>query len=399
MYGLKVGHALRAVWVAAALFVGAGVEAKVAAGDSVSLASTNEEWIPGPANYSGNWKTGLRFLPMDVAAAPRAQAGVTALSGRILRLDGKPLAGVTLKLDGQEARSDEQGYFLLSAVQAGPRTLVIDGASANRDDARYGFFEVLVDVAAAKTTVLPYHVWMPKLDTSTTVRVPSPTTEEVVLRSPRIPGLEVRIPKGVVLRDRSGNVVEELSITPIPVDRTPFPQPPMEFPVYYTVQPGGVVLESVDGARLEPARVIYPNYAGMPAGSGANAWLYDPFEKGWHIYGQGKVNLAGTFVDLEAGVGLYQFTGGAHDSGAPSGASGAACGGGCGGAGSSGPDRSASGGGASSGGGKGSGGGTATVGTSGNAKERLRPVVKTGRRRPARMCGVAAVMPMMMSGI
>jgi hypothetical protein len=61
----------------------------------------------------------------------------------------------------------------------------------------------------------------------------------VVITNPHIPGLEVHLPPGTVIRDDDGQTVTELSLTPIPVDRPPFALPPgVTVPVFFTVQPG-----------------------------------------------------------------------------------------------------------------------------------------------------------------
>src|SRR5262249_10799919 len=150
----------------------------------------------------GDWRSYRKHLQAAKAGAPRAAEGVTALSGRVLRLNGKPLADTTLAIGSQRVQTDADGQFLIQGVPAGKQTLVIDGTSANRPGASYGYFESLVQIEQGRTNVLPFTIWMPKLDTKHTIRIPSPTTEEVVLTTPRIPGFEVRIPAGVVIRDR-----------------------------------------------------------------------------------------------------------------------------------------------------------------------------------------------------
>ena len=61
------------------------------------------------------------------------------------------------------------------------------------------------------------------------------------MTTPHIPGLELHLPPGTIIRDKDGELVTEISITPIPVERPPFPLPfGAEFPMYYTVQPGGL---------------------------------------------------------------------------------------------------------------------------------------------------------------
>ena len=47
------------------------------------------------------------------ALALMAPEGVTAVSGRVLRLDGRPLPDVTLEIDGHETTTDRTGRFLL----------------------------------------------------------------------------------------------------------------------------------------------------------------------------------------------------------------------------------------------------------------------------------------------
>src|SRR5438093_1741891 len=77
----------------------------------------------------------------------------------------------------------------------------IDARSAARGGRTYGFYEVAVDVLASRTTALSYTIWMTKLDTAHAVSVPSPTTAEMIVTTPRLPGLELRIPAGTVIRD------------------------------------------------------------------------------------------------------------------------------------------------------------------------------------------------------
>jgi hypothetical protein len=136
------------------------------------------------------------------------------------------------------------------------------------------------------------------------VTIPSPNREEVVITTPLIPGLELRLPPGTVIRDLDGKVVTQLSITPVPTDRPPFPLPPgPQVPVFASIQPGG--------ARVIPprARLIYPNYNNERPGKRINFWNYDPEEKGWYIYGQGTVTADGRQIVPDAGVVIYEFNG------------------------------------------------------------------------------------------
>src|SRR5262249_14894473 len=150
-------------------------------------------------------------------------------------------------------------------------------------------------------TVLPYTIWLSKLDTAHAVKFASPTTSEVSIKTPSIPGLEVRLPAGATVRDVHGNVVTQLGITAIPTDRTPFPLPRSQVPSYFTVQPGSSYVFPAG------ARVIYPNFTHAKPGAKMDFWHYDPAGKGWYIYGKGTVTPDGKLVTPDKGTEVYQF--------------------------------------------------------------------------------------------
>jgi RHS repeat-associated protein len=269
-----------------------------------------EVWTPGPEQMRGDWRArrtdpALLKLP-PLTAAP----GVTALAGQVLRLDGEALVNATLRIGDKTARSDNTGRFLLADLAVGPQVLFVDGTSANVPGRTYGVFEIKVQIArAGETQALPYTIWMSRINVQHAVKIESPTTSETVVTSPHIPGLELRIPPGIVIRDRAGHVVTQVSITPIPVDRAPFPLPTSHVPVYFTIQPGASHLQGIDPASARGARLIYPNYTSQPPATRLDFWVYDPVAKGWHVYGQGQVSANGQHVIPDPGVAIYEFTG------------------------------------------------------------------------------------------
>jgi len=229
--------------------------------------------------------------------------GVTSVGGEVRAHNEQPLEGVTLRIGEYTARTDSTGRFLLSSIPPGHHELLIDGRTANRPGHTYGVFVVGINVKSSRTNALPFVIWMPEIDTTYAVEIPSPTTEEVVLTTPSIPGLEVRIPPGTVITDVDGQVVTNLSITPIPVGRPPFPMPPVEFPIYFTIQPGGAYI-SPPGAK-----VIYPNFTNEPAGTRIDYWHYDAEGKGWYFYGRGTVTADGKQIIPDPGLRVYELTG------------------------------------------------------------------------------------------
>jgi RHS repeat-associated protein len=263
-----------------------------------------ENWTPDRANLSGqDWYSHRNASTAPAPSALRAPAGKTAVSGRVLTLDAKPLAGVTISVDGVRATTDKQGQFLLADLKPGRRVLRVDGASASSPGRMFGLHDIGVDLTAGQTVVLPYTIWLSKLDTEHTVRFASPTDREVSITTPAIPGLEVRLPKGAVVRDVTGKVVTELGITAIPLDRAPFPLPRAQVPSYFTVQPGSAYVFPAG------ARVIYPNFTKAKPGSTMDFWHYDPAGRGWFVYGHGTVTPDGKRVEPNKGTEVYQFTG------------------------------------------------------------------------------------------
>ncbi|MEU6408840.1 RHS repeat-associated core domain-containing protein [Microbispora sp. NPDC046933] len=265
--------------------------------------SKGPSWQPDHVNLGGfDWN--IRRGPAQPAQALTAASGQTALSGQVRTVDGRALPRVAVRLGEARGETDAQGRFLLIGAPAGTGTLVVDGGPAGRKGVRYGHYEIKVEVAADRTTALPYTIWMQQLDTEHMVRFPSPTTAETVLRTPKIPGLEVRIPAGSVIRDGGGRIVTELGITPIPIDRPPFPLPERGIvPVYFTVQPGGTYIFP-DGAQI-----IYPNYTKLPAGTRVDFWNYDPERRGWYVYGKGRVSADARQVVPDPGTKVWAFHG------------------------------------------------------------------------------------------
>src|SRR5439155_1940918 len=177
-----------------------------------------------------------------------AGPGTTAVAGQVLQLSGTPLADVTLTIAPHHTHTDRTGRFLLvGPTLSGHQELVIDGRSASTPGRAFGVFEAGIDVKAGQTNALSFTSWMPRIDTAHGVAIASPTTSEAVLTTPAIPGLELHIPAGTVIKDIDGAPVNEVSITPIPLDRPPFPLPnDVYVPIYFTVQPGGGYLYAND---------------------------------------------------------------------------------------------------------------------------------------------------------
>jgi len=267
----------------------------------------DEAWIPD----GSDWRTERPDSSWRKLPPLQAPPGTTAIAGQVLKLNGLPLANVTLKVDNFSTLTDSTGRFLLTlgAGMSGHCVLVMNGATANRPGKAYGLFQYGMNIGTGITNVLPFTIWMPLLDTAHAVTIPSPTKKDTVITSPLLPGLELLLPAGTVIWDYSGHIARTISITPIPLDRPPFPLPAVQVPIYFTIQPGGAWLSFNNPNGPQGAQLFYPNTYNKPPATVYDFWNYDPTGRGWYVYGLGKVSPNGQSIVPNRGVFVYGFTG------------------------------------------------------------------------------------------
>jgi len=103
--------------------------------------------------------------------------------------------------------TDAQGRFLLSGVPEGAQLLKVDGRGVWINGRHYTEHFLSVKIAHGQQTTLDSAIYLPRVDPASEVSISSPADHEIVLTHPAIPGLEVHIPKGAVLRERDGKIV------------------------------------------------------------------------------------------------------------------------------------------------------------------------------------------------
>jgi len=274
----------------------------------------DETWMPEASAGPTGWRANRPDSPWQSVPPLQAPPGTTALAGQVLRLDGRPLADVTLGMEGRRATTDRSGRFLLvvNGLATGEHTLAIDARPASRGVRTYGFYEARITLKAGMTNALPFIIWSPLLDTAHEVAIPSPTTAETVVTTPMMPGLELHLPAGTVINDEDGHVVRKLTLTPIPLDRTPFPLPSdAPFSMFFTIQPGGAYVRTP--GPIKGAWLVYPNRTTFKPGTKVQFYNYDPDDKGWFVYGLGTVTA--TQVVADAKTRFYAFTGASFNTG------------------------------------------------------------------------------------
>ena len=237
-----------------------------------------------------------------------AAPGITALSGRVVDLDGRGLGNVIIADNSESTRSDAEGRWVLGYAPRGASVLRLDARRlGEKSDQDYGFYEIRVEALPGVTTVLPWTSWLPRIDHAHDATINSPTTTETVVRTPAIPDLELRIPAGTVVRSFDGQPVTRVGITAVPFDRLPFPVPrSFRLPMFFVIQPGAACLYTKDGG-IGQAAMRFPNWTHELPHARAVFWRYEPDANGWTPYGMGAVDADARQVVPEPGVEIYDF--------------------------------------------------------------------------------------------
>lgn len=265
-------------------------------------------WYPGQDNApdasGGHWRLyhARQTLPNTKIQEAHLAQNATALIGQVRRIDESPVANVEISMGDRKVRTDAQGVFVLDGLTQGRQEIFVDGRTANHADVEYGRFLVGADIKAGKHNRMPFVMYLPRVLARDKITVPSPTTREVVLTHPEMPGLELHIPAGTVFKDREGKVLTELAIVPTPVDHAPFPLP-ANFPMYFTIQPGDAVVQGLTAEAAKGIQVVYPNYGKQPPQTAADFWVYN-VKSGWQMYGGGHVTTDAKQLAPDPGVRL-----------------------------------------------------------------------------------------------
>jgi RHS repeat-associated protein len=263
----------------------------------------SDSWAPDPKHLD-QWTTGRAPSPFQTVPLHHAPPGVTAIAGHVLGLSGRPVTGVTVSVGGVMATTDFAGRFLLQGVQPGSNNVFVDGSTARVKGEAFGSYGIAVDAKGRTTTEIDYPIWLSAKDSRNEVHIQNPLPNRLVLTNPSMPEFELVFPKGSTLTNENGNPVTKVGLTPIPLDRGPFPMPVTNpFFMRWMVQPGPL---HVSGPGAE---VIYANYRHMPVGYQLQVWKYEPDGGAWEIYGQARVSRDGRHIVPDPGVRFDEIAG------------------------------------------------------------------------------------------
>lgn len=242
--------------------------------------------------------------------------------GSITNSVNRPLAGVTITVDGMEETlrtvTDAMGNFKLEPAPAGRFFVLVDGRTATNgvpQGAYYPFVGKAWEAAAGRTDNLAGgtgEIFLP-LITAGTLQAVSPTTDTsitfpaaVISKNPALAGVSISVPANALFSE-NGTRGGKVGIAPVPPDRLPEPLPGgLNFPLVITIQTDG------PGNFDRPVPVRFPNLADpvtgkkLAPGSKSALWSFNHDTGRWEIQGPMTVSTDGLFVESDPGVGVRQ---------------------------------------------------------------------------------------------
>ncbi len=236
----------------------------------------------------------------------------------------KPLAGVTITVDGAEetlrAVTGADGRFQLDPAPAGRVFVHIDGRTAPEshwpDGAYYPFVGKAWEVTAGKYLTQVNgdgRIFLPLVPAgalkpvSATVATAIHLTPEQVAGDPLLAGIEIAVPPNSLFDD-NGLRGGRIGLAMVPPNRLPEPLPVglKLLPLVITIQTSGPM------NFAEPVVAKFPNLSDpvtgkkMAPGAKAALWSFNHDTGRWESSGPGTVSSDGNFVVSDPGYGIRQ---------------------------------------------------------------------------------------------
>ena len=225
----------------------------------------------------------------------------TRVSGKILKVDGQPLANIRVEIGSVQGLTTSDGSFELNLGTGVvvSDTLKVRGELFIAGGKSYPFiaekiaFMLERDVIKHVNNRIVRPIYLPSIDLANAVQVDP--TRDTLITTGAISGASVLVKAGNLIDLQGTPYSGKLSITEVPVTLTPAALPRNLIPdLVVTIQPGDMVFAA-------PAPLSLPNRSGRTAGSVLDLWSISPITGEFTIVGGMVVSADGKTVDTISG--------------------------------------------------------------------------------------------------
>lgn len=238
-----------------------------------------------------------RSVTLNVVADPIT---TTRVSGKILKVNGQPLASMPIQIGAVQGLTLADGSFTLDL---GSGTVVSDTLKVRGElingPVLYPFiaeklaFILEHQVYAGVNNVIDRPIYLPEIDIANGKTI-DPTRNTTVTSS-AIPDAKVEVAASTLMNQQGTPFTGVLSITDVPIALTPAALPDGLIPdLVVTIQPGEMVF-------TRPTPLSLPNAGGYAPGSLLDLWSINPITGEFDKVGVGQVNENGSVIDTISG--------------------------------------------------------------------------------------------------
>ncbi len=238
-----------------------------------------------------------RSVTLNVVADPIT---TTRVSGKILKVNGQPLASMPIQIGAVQGLTLADGSFTLDL---GSGTVVSDTLKVRGElmngPVLYPFiaeklaFILEHPVYAGVNNVIDRPIYLPEIDIANGKTI-DPTRNTTVTSS-ALPGAKVEVAASTLMNQQGTPFTGVLSITDVPVALTPAALPEGLIPdMVVTIQPGEMVF-------TRPTPLSLPNAGGFAPGVVMDLWSINPITGEFDKVGIGQVNASGDVIDTISG--------------------------------------------------------------------------------------------------
>ena len=202
---------------------------------------------------SGLTSNGRQTRSATATLVVQGAAGATGVKGRFVTPDGRPIAGVLVRVDAIQTATDAAGNFLLTGLPAGAVTLRFDATPANP---LYPIWPYTTTLQSGQIAVIADWTLNPPPEDEKFVAIANATQTQRITDA-RFPGLEITLPAGVSIIGWDGVPKSRIAVEKIAVDKLPVPMPPVPIKEAYQLYFG----TPMGGIPSQPIPVTLPNVA------------------------------------------------------------------------------------------------------------------------------------------